>query len=232
MARLMRWVPVLAVAALVGAAMLAAVYSNPRIARVPLDRGGIADAPAETPRHAAAESALPTTSALPQANRELPGWIFGLLSGLCAAAIVIVLLSLLWVMLRDRLLHRRGTLVGDPGRAPTLAQTQSQVRVAVEEGLADLDVADQDPRRAIIACWLRLEGAATAAGTPRRIGDTSTDLVRRLLSTHAVSAEALDGLASVYREARFAAHPIGADLRDQARAALHQLRHELTVGAR
>ena len=231
MTRLMRWVPVLAVVALLGAAMLAAVYSNPRIARAPLDRGGVPAAPAEEPRNPPAETALPTESALPQSNRELPGWIFGLLSGLCAAAIVIVLLSLLWVMLRDRLLHRRGTIVSDPGRAPMLGQTQSQVRVAVEEGLADLDVADQDPRRAIIACWLRLEEAATAAGTARRIGDTSTDLVRRLLSAHAVSAEALDALASVYREARFAAHSIGADLRDQARAALLQLRHELTVGA-
>ena len=65
MARLMRWVPVLAVAALVGAAMLAAVYSNPRIARVPLDRGGIAGAPAESPRRPVAESVYSVASARP-----------------------------------------------------------------------------------------------------------------------------------------------------------------------
>jgi Domain of unknown function (DUF4129) len=221
---------VLAVAALIGAAMLAAVYSNPRIARAPLAPPVIADAPAETPARPDAATAGPTPTGLPSSPSQLPGWIFGLLSGVCAAAIAIILLSLLWVMLRDRLTLRRGLAAPDPGEVPTLAQTQARVRGAIEEGLAELDVADQDPRRAIIACWLRLEEAATAAGTPRQIGDTSTDLVRRLLSNHAVSADVLDGLAAVYREARFAAHAINPDLRDQARRALHHLRHELTVG--
>ncbi len=56
---------------------------------------------------------------------------------------------------------------------------------AVDAGLADLD--DGDPRAAVIACWVRLEEAAAAAGTPREPGDTPGELVLRLLAGHQVS---------------------------------------------
>src|SRR5205814_870257 len=79
-----------------------------------------------------------------------------------------------------------------------------QVIAAVEAGLSDLDDADADPRRAVIACWVRLEQAAAAAGTPRNVGDTPTELVTRLLTGHAVSAAVPYRLAEVYRLARYA----------------------------
>ena len=94
---------------------------------------------------------------------------------------------------------------------------------------------DADPRRAVIACWVRLEQAAAAAGTPRQPGDTSTELVGRLLREHQVSADVLEAFAAVYREARFAPHEVDLGMRDQARAALRRLRDELdgasTTGA-
>jgi hypothetical protein len=104
------------------------------------------------------------------------------------------------------------------------------VRDALDEGLADLDAMDSDPRRVVIACWVRLERAAAEAGTPRAVGDTSTELVARLLSTSQVSAGVLDAFAAVYREARFATHTVDIGMRDQARAALTQLRDELAIG--
>src|SRR5204863_9458777 len=101
----------------------------------------------------------------------------------------------------------------------TSAQARDQLIAAVEAGLSDLDDADADPRRAVIACWVRLEQAAAAAGTPRNVGDTPTELVTRLLTGHAVSAAVLYWLAEVYRLARYATHTVDATMRDQARGA-------------
>jgi hypothetical protein len=102
------------------------------------------------------------------------------------------------------------------------------VLAAVDAGLSDLDDADTDPRRAVIACWVRLEQAAAAAGTPRQVGDTPAELVTRLLAGHAVSPGALYPLAEAYRLARYATHTVDPTMRDQARAALGQVRAELS----
>jgi hypothetical protein len=80
----------------------------------------------------------------------------------------------------------------------------------------------------VIACWVRLEEAAAAAGTPREPGDTPSELVLRLLGEHQVSAPVLYQLAEVYRLARYATHTVDTTMRDHARAALGQLRDELT----
>jgi len=102
---------------------------------------------------------------------------------------------------------------------------------ALDAGLDDLSDADRDPRRAVIACWVRLEQAAAEAGTPRRSGDTSTDLVFRLLRAHQVDRGVLDQFAEIYREARYATHPVEEHMRTQAQAALRQLRGQLTAGS-
>jgi hypothetical protein len=149
-----------------------------------------------------------------------------LLTILCAAAVIGLVIVLLWLVLRDRLLVRK--TVPDVADAKELRRlVRERVRAAVDEGLSDLDVADADPRRAVIACWARLEAAAAAAGTEREPGDTSTELVERLLAEHAITPGVLADFAAVYREARFAPHIIDARMREQARAALTQVRDEL-----
>lgn len=231
MARAVRWLPLAAVVALLGAAMFAALFANPRIDYLPADplpTGGPpsqASAPTASP-----EEILPTPPVQLVDSWSLPGWLSWLLTGVCAAAVVAIILILFWMLLRERLLERRARLAVERDAAPFAAPTQEQVRAAVAEGLADLDDADADPRRAVIACWVRLEQAAAAAGIAREIGDTSTDLVARLLRTHSVSRSVLDGFAAVYREARYATHTVDVGMREQAQAALRQLRDELSVG--
>jgi hypothetical protein len=105
------------------------------------------------------------------------------------------------------------------------------VVAALDAGLIDLSDIDLDPRRAVIACWVRLEQVAAAAGTPRQPSDTPADLVTRLLSGHYVDAASLSGFAAIYREARYATHVVDEQMRGQARAALERLRAELTSGA-
>src|SRR5439155_22074507 len=110
-------------------------------------------------------------------------------------------------------------------------QQRHEVAAAVAAGIAALDDADTDPRRAVIACWLRLERAAAAAGTARVASDTPADLVYRLLHTQQVSAAVLETFAELYRRARYAPHDVPPDMREQARTALHRLSAELHQSA-
>ncbi len=103
---------------------------------------------------------------------------------------------------------------------------------ALDAGLADLSDTDRDPRRAVIACWVRLEQAAATAGTPRRPDDTATDLVGRVLREQRVDPEVLASFAQVYRVARYAGSAVDEHMRAQAQAALRRLRADLTAGAR
>lgn len=225
---LRRWAPLLAVGALLAAAAVTATLSSPQITDVPLPRQEV------TP-------ALPTASGtggpdpvlsppVPGAARStLPAWLTNLALALCLAVFVAVVLVLVWVMLRDSLSVRRGTLPVEGGQAPALRPRTGEVVAALDAGLSDLSDADRDPRRAVIACWVRLEQAAATAGTPRRVGDTPTDLVLRLLGAHRVDRTVLDGFAAIYREARYATHVIDDDMRAQAQSALRRLRAELTA---
>jgi hypothetical protein len=101
---------------------------------------------------------------------------------------------------------------------------------ALDAGLEELSDTDRDPRRAVIACWVRLEQAAAAAGTPRNLGDSPTDLVGRLLREQRVDEQALAALLAVYREARYATHTVDDQMRRQARSALERLRADLGAG--
>jgi hypothetical protein len=229
--RIARWVPLLAVVALLGAAMLAANFADPRIDAVPLI--GPTAGPAATralddlPTAGPGEPDIPTPT--PPPGAPLPAWMTWALEVLCALMVLAILVLLAVLALRGRLADRSVPLTVTDA-PPTEEETERRVRAAVDAGLSELDDADADPRRAVIACWVRLEAAAAAAGTTRSVGDTSTELVSRLLERHQVSGPVLDALAEVYREARFATHPVEAATRDQARAALRQLRDELTAG--
>jgi hypothetical protein len=230
MSRVGRWVPVAAVIALLGAAMVASIYANPTIANLPQQAPRTGSLPESTQQHGPTQpAATPTPASPPEPVTSLPVWLGWVMSALGAAVVAVVAL-LIWLLLRHRLTQRRTPLSRERPGLPTIAETSRRVRVAVDEGLADLVVADADPRRAVIACWVRLERAAAEAGTPREVGDTSTDLVSRLLATHMISGNVLAAFASVYREARFATHTVDVAMREQARAALRQMRDELTAG--
>jgi hypothetical protein len=123
--------------------------------------------------------------------------------------------------------RRRAIRERPPVRVAQL-RAEEEVVKALDAGLLDLDDTDADPRTAVIACWVRLEQAAAAAGTARLPGDTATDLVVRMLAGHALAEEVLTGFADVYRRARYATHAVDASMREQARSALHRLRAELT----
>lgn len=227
---LRRWWPLAAVAALLALAALAASHSSVQL--TPVDRGPGAEPGelAETLPTKTAPTADPTDHHVP-----VPDWLFTATAVFCALVAVGVIGGALWMLLRD-LLRRR------PGRSPlrrrrrrpdrlrTGPETAEEVVAALDAGLVDLSDSDADPRRAVIACWVRLEQAAESAGMPRQVGDTPTDLVTRLLAGgRPVSADVLAAFADVYREARYATHTVDERMRQQARDALRRLRAELTT---
>ncbi len=89
------------------------------------------------------------------------------------------------------------------------------------------------PANAVVAAWVTLESAVRAVGVRDDATRTSAELVTVVLRSYSVDRAPLDTLAALYREARFSTHPIGEELREQAREALQQVQLELrrTAGA-
>jgi hypothetical protein len=132
----------------------------------------------------------------------------------------------IWAVVRDQL-RRRARRDRRPAAAQPAPNTAEDLVAALDAGIEELSDADRDPRRAVIACWVRLEQAAAAAGTRRLPGDSPTDLVGRLLAEQRVDARVLAALLEVYRQARYATHTVDDQMRAQARSALERLRADL-----
>ncbi|MBO0870912.1 MAG: DUF4129 domain-containing protein [Micromonosporaceae bacterium] len=219
--------PLAAVAALLAVAALAAALSAPQVTRVPVavhtpDRGNLQrESPFTAP-------GAPHLSAGAVQQPIQLGWLGTLLGIVCGVVVLAIVGVLIFFLLRSGFANRRGRLLVEARVPEARPVRREEVIAAVDAGLADLDDDDSDPRRAVIACWVRLEQAAAAAGTPRQPGDSPTDLVVRLLGAHQVSAAVLYRLADVYRLARYATHTVDTGMREAARSALRQLRDELT----
>jgi hypothetical protein len=130
-------------------------------------------------------------------------------------------------LLRSR--RRRHRLRRTPGQPAEQAPDDLVRRVSETLRLTMSQVAQGQARNGIILCWHRLEELADEAGFARSPADTSTDLASRLLYGLPLSAEPLNRLAALYREARFSSHPLGTEAIQQARADLAQLRSELAA---
>jgi hypothetical protein len=225
LAAVRRWWPLAATLALLFVTALAATRSAPR-----LDQR-VDEAPAtEPPLLPPPSRPTANSSQPPQVEHGLPDWL-----GTAALAVVgvigVVLVGLaafaLWRDLAARRARRVGRRAGQRRDQP---RTAEELVAALDAGLEELSDTDRDPRRAVIACWVRLEQAAAAAGTARHPGDSPTDLVGRLLNEQQVDARVLAALLEVYRQARYATHTVDDQMRSQARSALERLRADLDAG--
>jgi hypothetical protein len=226
-----RWLPVLFVMAALALAGLAAAggtgLTGGRLPPPPEELAEQPDRPAVTqPADATADAAQRLVDAEP------PGWLSALVTSFFLGLIVVVVGVFLYVGVRYLLTERvnRRAIEGRAGGRPAegAPEVADEVRDAVRAGLADLD-AGGDARRAVIACWLRLERVAAAAGTPRLAADTPTDLVARLLATHRVSDLALRRLADAYRLARYAPTEVADELAATAQQALRDISGQLDL---
>ncbi|MGY1843549.1 DUF4129 domain-containing protein [Modestobacter sp. SYSU DS0875] len=122
-----------------------------------------------------------------------------------------------------------------PGRRPsaaaaTVGPAADALPAAVDRALAAVE--QPDARDAVVAAWLLLGRAAADAGTPAHPAETSAEYGARLAEVHGLPAESVDGLAELYRTARFSSAPVGPAERAAARAELEQLRAALAAGDR
>jgi len=224
---LRRFWPLVAAVLLLAVAGFGAATGSLPLRPAPL--GGEPEPPPTWDPHLATQEAAPRASAGAAAQRmEISPALITAVQVICLLVVVAVVILLVVMMVRGVVQRRVPSF--DPAVRPMRRDTTEEVLAAVDRGLVELDDSDGDSRKAVIACWVRLEGAAEAAGLPRHPGDTSTDLVVRLLGERSVNSTVLSDFAAVYRVARYSPHRVDAGMRDDARAALRLLRDEL--GAR
>ncbi|WP_328465245.1 DUF4129 domain-containing protein [Actinoplanes sp. NBC_00393] len=222
---LRRWWPLAAVIGLLFVLSMAATRSSPQLDQVTPEATPTTTAPPLLPPRTEVAGTPTAEPPVPEAARNLPDWVGTaalVVLGILAISMIIVLTA---ALVRDQMRRRSGRR-GQRGqrRQP---RTAEDLVAALDAGLEELSDTDRDPRRAVIACWVRLEDAAAAAGTPRHPGDSPTDLVGRLLAEQRVDAGVLAALLEVYREARYATHTVDDQMRLQARSALERLRADL-----
>jgi hypothetical protein len=228
-AALRRWWPLAAVLALLFLTSLAATRSAPQLGRITPDAPPTATAPPLLPDRPDVKQAGGDGPAGAAQTSGLPGWVGTAALVVLGIAGLVTLALLIWALVRDQM-RRRARRSGRRPPAPPPPRTAEDLVAALDAGLEELSDTDRDPRRAVIACWVRLEQAAAAAGTPRHPGDSPTDLVGRLLAEQRVDARVLAALLEVYRQARYATHTVDDQMRAQARSALERLRADLGAG--
>jgi hypothetical protein len=111
-------------------------------------------------------------------------------------------------------LRRRGASTGQ-------AVEDTAVIQALDESLDDLR-RERDVRRAIVACYARMERALASAGRERRAHETPLEFLRRVLER--VGREPGQVLTELFERARFSVEPMGEREKRDAIAALEQLR--------
>jgi membrane protease YdiL (CAAX protease family) len=101
---------------------------------------------------------------------------------------------------------------------------------ALDDSLDDLR-AETDPRRAVIAAYARLERVLAAHGLPRKAAETPDELLARILPGLDVDRRSIRRLTDLFTWAKFSHHHVGTEMKEEAIAALEQVRDELRTAA-
>jgi hypothetical protein len=154
-------------------------------------------------------------------NSRLPGE--GALEVLAQLGVILIGATALFLIGRA-LLRVRRRIAEEMAAQPEehWPQPAHQMVEAVDEGLTALAAGPVD--EVIVACWVRLEDAAEAAGAGRRPTETSAELAARVLDELHAPATAVTGLLHRYRQARYSHHPLGEDDRAVAIRSLEEIR--------
>ncbi|MET3427117.1 hypothetical protein BJ973_006329 [Actinoplanes tereljensis] len=227
LAAVRRWWPMAAVFVLLFVTALAATRSAPQLDQIQPDATPTPPPLLPTSQPSVSKAPQPP----PEAAQGLPEWLGTAALVLFGLVLAVALVVVIWAVLRDAAKRRARKGKRQIKTSQDGTRTADELVAALDAGLEELSDSDRDPRRAVIACWVRLEQAAAAAGTTRHPGDSPTDLVGRLLREQQVDAHVLAALLEVYREARYATHTVDNQMRQQAISALERLRADLGASA-
>ena len=139
--------------------------------------------------------------------------------------LVLIVLTVLFFVVR--------ALVRRLGRDPVSTKDAVQAGILPDVLVAGLRDSEAQLDRgssaeAVINAWLTLERTAVAVGIDDDQSRTPSELVTAVLNEYDVDQGAIERLAALYREARFSRHLIGEEHREAARAAVRQVRVDLT----
>lgn len=176
------------------------------------------------------ETVPQSTAPVPTPTTPLPTLPFEPSPLLVALAQIVLVLGALVVLLvlgqlLRSVLRRRPHLAAHEEPDFTIPLVPSELLEAARERLVELETGE--PRNAIVAAWLSLEGSAAATGLPRLPAETSTEYTERVIGVWPVDAQRLGDLAALYREARFSVHDLGEEHRRRAIADLRVLVDDL-----
>ncbi len=156
-------------------------------------------------------------------------WVDDRLAAVLAWLLVVVVaaaVTLLAVIIVRALLRTwRDRRVPPPEDPTTAGVVPAAVLADQGERLAALGAGT--PREGIVAAWARLEASIAIAGVPLLRSRTSTEVVLATLRSHDVSADALEDLAALFREARYSPHELTEADRQRAEAAHRRVDAEL-----
>jgi hypothetical protein len=178
---------------------------------------------------------LPTRSRVPETTRARPvprmlhpgsGHAPSLLLTVVLVAALFAVALVLALVAGAVVYYGRGGLLLGRAPAPALDSRDldadaAGLRAAALRARAALD--GEDPRSAVIRCWVTLQDAAAASGIARTASETSAELATRVLGGFAVDALALDLLQRQYNRARFSEAPVTERDRSAARAAADRI---------
>ena len=114
-----------------------------------------------------------------------------------------------------------------PARDPR-AELAQDLAGALDDALDDLR-SEADPRRAIIAAYVRLERVLAASGIARRAFETSDEYLVRVLQDLELRPDAIGRLTELFTQAKFSHHDVDSTMKESAIEALGQVRGELRV---
>jgi hypothetical protein len=97
---------------------------------------------------------------------------------------------------------------------------------ALVESIYDLR-GERDVRRAIVACYARMERAFAGSGSARRPHEAPFEYLARVLER--IAAGPGRSLTELFERAKFSVEPMGAQEKEQAIAALERLRREASA---
>lgn len=145
-----------------------------------------------------------------------PRFAWTRLGRLAAIFILIVLIALAMISLR--ILGRGGVPPQEPPGRPPVAAADAEA--GLEASLDALSLDEQDPRGGITAAYRTLLGALADAGAPREPQEAPYEHLFRTLAPLSVDPAPMHRLAELYVVAQFSTHPVTAEHRDAAAAAL------------
>jgi hypothetical protein len=106
------------------------------------------------------------------------------------------------------------------------AELRARLARLFDETLHDL-YAEQDPRRAVIAAYGRMERILGHYGMERRPAEAPHEYVSRVLEQVVASGSSVRRLTRLYERARFSPHEIDPAMKQEAIAAVEAVRDEL-----